>query len=289
MMQRVLFVFFGTPTLRRVAGLATIFTLYSAIAVWKELTTLRDLVDHPSNVYVSMSVVLGLLLVFRTNSSYERWWEARKLWGKLVNVCRNLSIKTCTLTEADRETTRRFAELIIAFPYSLKEHLRGRHDSRQLPEAYQATVLDYGHQPNGITFAIYQELSLWRKRGWVNDDQLRIIDSESRELLEVCGGCERILKTPLARSYRVFLQQCIVLLLVTLPWGIVNDFQIWTIPIMFFEAYFMLGIECIAEAIEDPFGEHDDDLDLDGICQTIERTVHEIVQTQPVNSVTQPS
>ena len=79
------------------------------------------------------------------------------------------------------------------------------------------------------------------------------------------------------------LMQCIILLLLTLPWGIVNDFQFWTIPIMFFEAYFMLGIECIAEAIEEPFGEHDDDLDLEGICDTIERTVHEIIQTQPVS------
>ena len=288
-MQRVLYVFFGTPTLRRVAGLAILFTIYSGLAVWKELTTLRDVADHPSNVYVSMSVVLGLLLVFRTNSAYERWWEARKLWGKLVNVCRNLAIKSCTLTEADRETTRRFAELIIAFPYALKEHLRGRHDSRTLPEEFQTIVLDYGHQPNGLTFAIFQELAIWRKRGWINDDQMRIIDSESRELLEVCGGCERILKTPLAHSYRVFLQQCIILLLVTLPWGIVNDFRLWTIPIMFFEAYFMLGIECIAEAIEEPFGEHDDDLDLDGICQTIERTVHEIAQTQPMKLDTKRS
>ncbi len=276
MSNRALQVFLSTPTLRRVAGLSLVIAAYSGLALWKELSPLRDYGDQPSHIYASMTAVLGLLLAMRTNSAYERWWEARKLWGKLVNVSRNLANNAVTLSEVDEDRLRQICELLAVFPYALKEHLRGRHDPHEVPQRFRSRILDFGHQPNGITCAIFAELMQWRDEGRLNDDRLRILDSEARELLEVCGACERILKTPLVLSYRVFLHQAIFLLLLSSPWGLVNDFQAWVIPIVFLQSYFLLGIECIAEAIEEPFGEHDDDLDLDGICRNIEQTVHEI-------------
>lgn len=292
MSKRALFVFAGTPTLRRAAVLASVFTLYSVLAVWKERSALRAIADHPSSIYSMFTAILGLMLVFRTNGSYARWWEARVLWGTLVNCSRNLAIKTATLTRAEKASVQELGALITAFPYALKEHLRGRRDQRELPERFKSQVLDFGHQPNGVAYAIVQELNRWRNLNWFTDDRFRVIDQESRQLLEVCGGCERILNTPLPRSYIVFLHQCVFVLLAISPWGLVEDFQLWVIPITFLQAYTLLGIECIAEAIEEPFGLHDDDLELEKICRTIERTVMEIVNTTATdqsgaNTVTQ--
>jgi putative membrane protein len=95
--------------------------------------------------------------------------------------------------------------------------------------------------------------------------------------MNVCGACERIQKSPISISYRRFIRQSIAIYLVTLPWGLVKDFDWWTVPVMGLITYFMLGVETIAEEIEDPFGDHDDDLKLDEICRTIERSVREIM------------
>ncbi len=103
-----------------------------------------------------------------------------------------------------------------------------------------------------------------------------MIDAELAKLMEVCGACERIARTPIVRSFRTFARQCIVLFLLTLPWGIVANSDGGTIPMTTISAYFMLGLEIVAEHVEDPFGEDEDDLDLEGLCQTIERSTKEI-------------
>jgi putative membrane protein len=102
---------------------------------------------------------------------------------------------------------------------------------------------------------------------------LRVIDAELQELMDVCGACERIRNTRIVASYRAFARQCVLLFLATFPWGIAHDFRLWTIPLTIITAYFMLGLETVAEHIEEPFGLDEDDLDLDVLCETIERTV----------------
>ena len=95
--------------------------------------------------------------------------------------------------------------------------------------------------------------------------------------MEICGGCERIRRTRLSPSYRLFVRHCITLYLCTLPWGLVEDFEFWTVPLTVIMAYFMIGIEVIAHSVEEPFGMDEDDLDLDGLCITIRSTVNEIL------------
>jgi putative membrane protein len=95
--------------------------------------------------------------------------------------------------------------------------------------------------------------------------------------MNICGGCERIKKTPIAGSYRTFIRQSIALYLITLPWGIVDLMHWWIIVVVPAVAYFMIGVEVIAEDIEEPFGRDDDDLPLDAICEVIDRSVREIV------------
>ena len=94
--------------------------------------------------------------------------------------------------------------------------------------------------------------------------------------MDICGACERIAKTPMVRSYRIFARQCIFLFLFTLPWGLVQDFMAWTLPLTIVVSYFMVGMEIVAEHVEEPFGFDEDDLDLEGMSATIANSVEEI-------------
>ena len=115
-----------------------------------------------------------------------------------------------------------------------------------------------------------------RPEGFIDGDDLRILDSEARQFLDICGGCERIRNTRVVRSYRTFARQCIFLYLVSFPWGMAHSFGWLAVPLTGMVAYFMLGLETVAEHVEEPFGYDEDDLDLDGLCGTIDRTVQEV-------------
>lgn len=260
-----------TGTLRRAKVAALLEGVYSlaplGVAYWFELETFEA---PPAILYAAIGLTLSVLLVLRTNSAYDRWWEGRKLWGKLVNVSRNLVIKARTLARPEPAELARFADLVTGFATVLKDHLRALSAAPAPPPA--------GHVPSLRAVAIYDVLEGWRRAGAIDGDRLRVIDSEARELLEVCGACERILKTPLTTSYRVFLRQGMWLYLLVLPWGIIHDLDLWTVPVTIVQAYLFVAIDEIARAVENPFGLDEDDLDLDGICRGIEQSVRDIVE-----------
>jgi putative membrane protein len=263
----------SSRTLGSVALYALLLGLYSVLPIWKEYSRFRDLGDTPSDVHAALSLILGLLLVFRTNAAYGRWWEARILWGGLVNALRNLSMKLVTVGRLQFEEMAPIELLLKEFPTALMIHLR--RSSSKMPAAAAPPT----HRPLQITQQLYDWLAE-RKRGHkIDGEELRVIDVELAKLMEICGACERIAKTPMIGSYRVFARQCILLFLLTLPWGIANDFGWWTIPLTVITAYFMIGLEVVAEHVEEPFGLDEDDLDLESICQTIDKSVHEVFAT----------
>lgn len=266
-------------TLVQIGFLALLVGLYSCLSVWKEYSNYRDLGDLPSEFHAALSLVLGCLLVFRTNSAYARWWEARTLWGSLVNASRNLAIKlTCLaqLTEKDVETLQ---TRLTQFPVALKNHLRRPGTGTPSTRA-DGQSSDWDHLPAYLVQQIYEWIGTAKTSGNLDGDELRVLDLELAKLMEICGGCERIARTPIVRSYRIFSRQCILLFLLTLPWAIANDFGGWTIPLAIITAYFMLGMEIVAEHVEEPFGLDDDDLDLEGLCRTVEVSVTEIFENR---------
>ncbi|WP_291170824.1 bestrophin family ion channel [Gimesia sp.] len=282
-------------TVGRIAYYAALVGLYSLIPLIKndlgavaggfleslglhpeQIVEIEEFGDFSSNLHGIIGLVLGLLLVFRTNSSYSRWWEARKLWGRLVNVTRNMAIKFREFTNFNRDELRELAGIIVAFPEALRDHLREDDDFEMFPELEQIDPPPR-HIPAYIADLIYRRVIGWKRSGLIDGDELRIIDTEVRELMEICGGCERIRRTRLSPSYRLFVRHCITLYLCTLPWGLVEEFNFWTVPMTVIMAYFMIGIEVIAHSVEEPFGLDEDDLDLDGLCITIRSTVNEIL------------
>jgi ion channel-forming bestrophin family protein len=265
----------STSTLSKAWWPAVLMGIYTAIVCLKEMTVYADFGDHPSVIYIAVSMVLGVLIIFRTNTAYSRWWEARTLWGRLVNVSRNYSIKVKQYVKPDEADRVLFRKLVVSYPKILMHHLRSIKDSPEINELSCCKV--DAHHPQAVVNEFYRLLDDWREKYNVDTNMLRILDSEIREYLEVCGGCERILKTPLSISYIVLLHQCLFVFLLTMPWGMVTDYGWVAIPLVMLESYFLIGMELLAETVEEPFGTDLDDLKLESICEGIDSTVTEII------------
>ena len=229
-----------------------------------------------SNFHTLIGLILGLLLVFRTNTAYDRWWEGRKLWGQLVNDSRNFAVKIAACVRAEPRDKIEVAARLSAFALALKLHLRGGVKLQQLP-TFEHSTDNPTHVPAYIVARIYDRLERWRHAEQLGGFELLFLDRHAAALLDICGACERIKKTPISRGYRRFILQSIWVYLATLPWGLVDFLGWWTAPVTVVVAYMMLGIEVLAEHAEDPFGTDADDLPLDDICATIDRSMHEIV------------
>jgi len=261
-------------TLRRVAILAMLVGAYSTLPLWKEQSSFQGVANIPAEIHAVLTLVLGCLLVFRTRTAHERWWEARTLWGDLVSVCRNLGSKLALMVRVPDSELDEPERVLIAFPFALRDHLRNDANIQQLP-GFEDVTDSTAHVPNYLTGLLYAAMKKWKARGWIDGSELRVIDADLRRLMEICGGCESIRLTRVASSYRVFSRQCVLLFLLTLPWGLSTDFGWWTIPLTTILAYFMLGLEIVAEHVEEPFGDDEDDLDLDRLCEAVDVTVSE--------------
>jgi putative membrane protein len=275
-----------TAPLRRVWRWAFLFGVYSCLAMFKSYRPFVFVPDIPIGLDAVLTFAMALLIAFRVNRAYERWWEARTLWGTLVNVSRNLAIKIRELHQPDDDDCQSVRNLIVAFCLGLKDHLRGAVDLRKLP-GFASDTAQPEHVPSYIVRRLYGLFHRWKANRTLSDEQLWILDSEARVLLDVCGGCERIKATLMSVSWRFLTWQCIAVYLLVLPWGLVDDFGAWTIPLTILVAYFVMAAEAIAHYIEEPFGVDEDHVDLERISQVIDRSVSEVLldKTQALHGV----
>jgi len=232
--------------------------------------------DPGAVVDAVLAFILGLVLMFRINRAYERWWEARTLWGKLVNVSRNLAVKVKRLGKPDEAETAHLRSLISGFAYALKDHLRGRAVLRGVP-GFERTEDDPKHVPAYLVDQLYLVLAEWRSSGRLSESDLFVVDREARELLEVLGGCERIKNTLMAQSFASLTRQALVFYLLYLPWSLSGEIGYFSVPLVVLISYFVIAAEGIAHYVERPFGQQEDHLDLAAICFSIETSVDEIL------------
>jgi len=265
-----------TAPLLRVWKWALPVGAYSCLALLRTYPPFAYVPDIPDGLEAALSFAMALLIAFRVNRAYERWWEARTLWGTLVNVSRNLGVKIRELRRPQRNERQQARNLIVGFAFGLRDHLRDEADLHLLP-GFGSDNATPAHLPSYIAQRIYRLLDSWRRDGTLSDDVLRVIDSEARVLLDVCGACERIKNTLMSVSWRFFTWQCIALYLLVLPWGLVDPFGAWTIPLTLVAAYVVVAAEVIAQYVEEPFGPHEDHLDLDDICRAIDRSVSAVL------------
>lgn len=276
--------FHRTDTFRKLFWEMIIVGIYTAV-----LTTIYDFyLENPDRgktfknttvVHSALGFVLSLLLVFRTNTAYDRWWEGRKLWGALVNSSRNLAIKISTLVPEDKTETREFFKRMIPnFVFALKEHLRGEVKLDELEDIddMKARLAKRDHKPNMIIQDMYRRSKELVDSGTISGEEQLVLDKELKSFADIMGGCERILKTPIPFSYSIFLKKFIFFYIVSLPLGFVAYFDYWAVPISIFVFYVLVSLEIIAEEIEDPFGTDPNDLPTEKISETIRNNVREI-------------
>jgi len=219
---------------------------------------------------------LSFLIAFRTNHAYDRWWEARKLWGQLINEIRNLCLKIRTLSQIDTAERQSVAALVASFGEVLKDHLRRRDGSDEPPRSDLSSGKEF-HEPARIAAAIYDSIAGWHRQGQIDGWTLLWLDSQAKSLMDICGGCERIRNTPLSSSYRALLRHAIAIYLVVAPFYLMEDTGIAGFPLFIMAAYFLLGIEFVAEEIEEPFGAGGDNLPLERYCATIAQSVQQMI------------
>ncbi|AFK01808.1 hypothetical protein Emtol_0655 [Emticicia oligotrophica DSM 17448] len=234
---------------------------------------------NPLAIHSLVGFVLSLLLVFRTNSSYDRWWEGRKIWGSFTNNSRNLALKLSAILPDKHESKEVFRILVGNYLLAVKDYLRGHVNLEHLDYVgnyNEAFYANYKHIPNRIGQAIHLEISRLYKVGIINAEQLIILNGELVSFTDNLGACERIRNTPIPSSYNIFIKKMIFLYVFTMPFGFVLEFKFWAAPIVTLIFYAFAGIEMIAEEIEDPFGTDSNDLALDTIVKNVKNNLSEI-------------
>ena len=235
------------------------------------------------------SIVLGLLLVFRTNTAYERYWEGRKLWGTLINTVRNLS-RTIWVTipennESDRTEKIATLRLLTGFAIATKLHLRSEPVNEELrrflPSEWYEKLSTMNHPPLEIAFWIGDYLQQQYAKKCIDSYQLTAMFKLLDIMVDVLGACERIIKTPIPLAYSIHLKQLVLVYCLTLPFQFVDELYWMTSPIVALVSFTILGIEEIGVEIEDPFGYDANDLPLDEICYTMEKNIEDLITLAP--------
>jgi len=264
-------------------------------SLWKELLMMvlstsalwfldnYDIIDLSMNISLSglMSAGLGLLLVFRNNTAYDRWWEARKVLGGLTNTSRNLAIQFDTYLSINQSKEKNeLGDLLIAFGYALKEHLRGgvkMNEVAFLSQDLYQKVEEANHKPNRIANLLTQKVyDLHMAKSFTDFQQLQI-QEKIMLLIDILGKCERIHKTPMPEAHNYLLKIYTFIYSVSMPFGLVSVMGWWAIPISAITFYVMISLVIIAEEIEDPFGDDPGDLPVDAMVKNIEGNVREIL------------
>ena len=274
-----------------------VFTVVMVFAIQSLEKLLGKSLSVPVGPFESAGAVLGFLLVLRVNSGYSRWWEARVLWGGIVNQSRNLAISGLVYGPRNIRWRSRFVRWIAVFPHVCRRSLREQRNfpelERLLSDESQDWIRKAEHMPNAVTSEIAMLLFEARILG-MDGFAFQKCEEQRSRLMDHVGGCERILKTPLARSGAIQVRQFIFLLLASLPIGLMQAFendsakltsvsynttQIWIIPLyVMLLAYPLLSLDRIGMELQNPFStQRVDFLPLDSICTAIERNVLELL------------
>jgi len=247
---------------------------WAALVVWVETDLIRVAVPLGPSFLSILGIILGLLLVFRTNTAYDRWWEGRRLWGQLVNQSRGLARALAAQLPPDAAAgarRSRYAGLLSEFPTLLAAHLRRpRHATGP-------------HLPNELLTALHREVHADLAAGRLVPESRIPLMAQLQALDDVLGGCERIRNTPIPFSYSSYIKQFVMLYALILPFGLVREFGYGTVIASMFTFFATMGIDLLATEIEEPFGTDTNDLPLDALAGIVARDVRMILDATDAN------
>lgn len=235
-----------------------------------------------STAHLAVGSFLGLMLAFRTNACYDRFWEGRRMWGAINNESRNLSRLASVLLAAEPALLTRLVHWLIAFPWATMHMLRGEQEldaaaTARLPADEVAAVKASAHIPLAVCRRITALLEEARARGLVSDYLFATLDNNVQLLVDYAGACERIHRTPLPFAYVVHLQRALLVYCLTLPFALLPVMDWATLPATLLISYILLGIEEIGVQIEDPFGHDPNDLPLERYCARIQGVLEDVL------------
>ncbi len=235
----------------------------------------------PRNFFTIIGIALSILIVFRTNTAYDRWWEGRKQWGELINHSRSMALLiNAKLPSHDESNRRYFARNISNYAFALSGHLRGAFKKDLL---YDVTDRDeklleiHEHAPNYIAKKLYGRTVRLVDQGHLTEFiELKMLDHLAG-FNTITGACERIKNTPIPFSYRTYLKIFIFAYTVLIPFVYTPTLGYFAILLVAFEFFVLVGLEMMAEEIEDPFENDTDDLPTKNLSYTIKNNVYEIL------------
>lgn len=275
-----IFRFHKSDTFRQLLPMMIFIGLYTGIIGYLEIEYWKlSEQSHVKNITMMhgmLGFVISLLLAYRTNTAYDRWWEGRKLWGSLVNNSRNLAIKLSAILK-DENDRHFFRKIIPSYASILAKHLRNEETSKMLFEGLDLEIDHHKHRPNQVAQMIFHKINDLHQSGKISGEQLIILNTELQSFTDVCGACERIKNTPIPYSYSAFIKKFIFFYVMTLPFGYVFSLGYYTIPVVIFIFYVLASLELIAEEIEDPFGTDANDLPTGKIASNIKKHVEELI------------
>ncbi|MDA1677592.1 bestrophin family protein [Bacillus cereus group sp. TH152-1LC] len=231
--------------------------------------------------WVIVGGALGLLLVFRTNTAYDRYWEGRKLFGTIGACTRNLAVSfLCHWESGEGKTDKeklKFVQLLVAFPKIAKGHLRDEKDLSEIKslldtcsEKEREILAKSIHLPISIVFMLKTILSKGLKTGQIHPNVIINMETDLNTLLTSVGGCDRIKTTPIPFAYFAHIKILLIIFCATLPIGLVDSLGWSTVLATTFISFAFIGIEAIGVEIEDPFGQDPNDFPLEEICIGVE-------------------
>ncbi|WP_062063522.1 bestrophin family protein [Cellvibrio sp. OA-2007] len=277
---RMLFVWRGSLLSRILPRLFTLVVLATIVVFVRQdyPHLLPDLTPIP---FTLLGIALAIFLSFRNSVSYDRFWEARKLWGGVLNETRALTREQLTAADASDEQNRQFVYTLIAFVHALRAQLRETDATPALqkllrPEV-QETVIQGRFKPELVILDAAQQLRTMRKQEQLCPILFARMDQHLSQLSACLGGCERIASTPVPFGYSVILHRTVYSYCFLLPLGLAATLGFMTPVIIAFVAYTFLALEALAEELQDPFGTEPNDLALDAMTHTIESSLREML------------
>lgn len=278
-----IFRFHKADTFRKLFSMLIAIGVYSFLIAYIEThftqTEHNEHLKELPIMHATLGFVISMLLVFRTNTAYDRWWEGRRQWGALVNSSRNFILKINTFLASPKDKIY-FKIMAPNFAFALKNHLRGDKIETDFENTSELKFNDLSIK-NNLPLHILNDLYLksiqLQQEGKIDPIQLKSLLNDLSVFTDVMGACERIKNTPIPFSYSVFLKKFIFFFTMTLPMGYVFKLGYFCIPVVVFIFYVLASLELIAEEIEDPFGTEENDLPTERICNTIRANVYEII------------
>lgn len=251
------------------------FAAYAAAIVLVVRTLGLEMGEFNVAPFGLIGVTLSIYLSFRNSAAYDRWWEARKLWGQMVYEVRNLARAAIALTD-DATQHRPLLMNVLAFCHLLRGHLRrvdASVDARRFVGEEMDGIAAFPNKPDAAMRGMGNKIAALRKAGAIDTIGFRILDERLAALSAVQAGCERIAGTPLPFAYTLLLQRTAYIFCLLLPIGLVGVAG-WATPFFIaFVAYTFFGLDALSEELEDPFGIEPNDLALDGLCRVCEISV----------------